>query len=702
MSLLTEKLIAGNLITSQQLSDARDKQLGAKKSLPDLLIEMGFVKEEDLLGVASEVFRLPVVDLEKEEIDPLAVRIVPFEIAKRYCIFAFRRLADTLILATSDPQDILALEDVGISTKMKIKCVLAVKSQITRSIERHYHADDTVYDIFKNFSGNLDAFLAQGRQSPDEIVYEDKAPEEASPVVRLISLLLSDALKNRASDIHIEPQEKYVLIRYRIDGDLREILKVPVTLALSLANRIKIISGLDIAENRKPQDGRASIVAVNRRVDLRISVIPTHYGEKVELRILDPQEAMVRLDKIGFSSQELELFTGTIHRPQGIILVTGPTGSGKTSTIYAALNSIKDQKKNIMTIEDPIEYLIEGVNQIQVNPVKEVTFAQGLKSILRQDPNVILVGEIRDFETAEIAFRSSLTGHLVFSTLHTSSSVGTITRLLDIGVEPYLMSSSLIFIVAQRLVKCICKDCREEYVPDKKLTDRFRVYIDSLHIDRFSRGKGCRHCDYSGYFGRTAIFELLKISDEIKSIINGKFSEGEILNAGLREGLLLLVEAGIKKVAEGITTLEEVARVAEILEIETAKALPGQTHEHKRILIADDEEDILRVLEKRLKDAGLEVIKARDGEELVERALREKPDLIITDVTMPKMNGFEATKILRSRLETAALPILMLTARQDKESELKGIDIGADDYMTKPFDHEKLLARVKMLLRRGL
>lgn len=683
MSLLTEKLIKERLITPEQLNDAKDKQLGAKKPISDLLVEMGFVREDDIIRAASEVFQLPVLDLDKEGIDPSVTKIVPYEIAKRYGVFPVTSSHDTLLLATSDPQDIVAQDDISIRTKMKIKCVLAAKSQIAACIDKYYHADDMMYDIFKNFSVNM------------------PGKDEIGPVTRLVDLMLSDAVKNRASDIHIEPRENHILVRYRVDGDLRDILKIPSALAPSLVIRIKVIAELDIAETRKPQDGRASITISDRKVDLRIAIIPTHYGEKLVLRILDPREARIQLDKIGFNPDDLGSFAQALRRPQGIILVTGPTGSGKTSTIYAALNFIKNQKKNIMTIEDPIEYLIENITQIQVNPIKELTFAQGLKSILRQDPNVILVGEIRDFETAEIAFRSSLTGHLVFSTIHTNNSVSTITRLLDIGLAPYLISSSLIVIVAQRLVKCICKNCIQEYTPEKDLMERFRVYIETFHIKKFFRGRGCKSCDYTGYFGRTGIFEFLTISEEIKNIIVGKFSEGAVLNAARNGRFKTLAEAGLMKVAEGITTLEEAAAVTAALDLEIGLAKPAQERQHKKILIADDEEDILQMLEKRIGDAGFEIVKARDGEELVELALREKPDLIVTDITMPKMNGFEATKLLKSRLETAVIPILMLTARQDKESELKGIDLGADDYMTKPFDHEKLVARIRMLLRRS-
>jgi len=385
-----------------------------------------------------------------------------------------------------------------------------------------------------------------------------------------------------------------------------------------------------------------------------------------------------------------------------MVLVAGPTGCGKTSTLYAALNSVKSETKNIITVEDPIEYLISGVTQMQINPVKDVTFANTLRSVLRQDPNVILVGEIRDKETAEIAFRASLTGHLVFSTVHTNNSVSSVTRLLDIGLEPYLISSSLVLITAQRLIRLICPHCKEKYTPDKKLMDKFKIYIDKFGVKEFYRGRGCEQCGFSGFSGRSAIFELLKMSEKIKGLISAKASEESIFKEALKSGLRPLAESGIEKVAKGITALEEIAKVVEVVEEREVAGIRREVRKTPKILAADDEEDILKVLEKRLSSAGYEVIKARDGKEAVEYAVKERPDLIVMDVLMPNMDGFAATKLLRSKLETATIPILMLTAKKDKKSEIKGLDYGADDYMTKPFDKDKLLARIKMLLKRAV
>ncbi len=660
------------------------KQIGAKKPVHELLVDMGFLKEEDLLKTASRIYKMPLSDLGQETIDPEALRLLTREIAKRYGVFPVRREEDVLVLAMSNPQDLMAMEQVRMRTKLKVKPTLCTKSDINKAINKYYQTDDSIYDILKNV--------------PDVAPFEIIREEENGEVV-IDQSSMKDALKARASEIHIKPEENQVKVRYRIGGDLRNIMEIPAQLQVELAARIKILAGMDVVEKRKPQDGRLKLLFQDRKIDLRIATIPTAHGEKVEIRILDPKAMKVDLDNVGFDPQSLQKYKNHIVKPQGMVLVTGPTGSGKTTTLYATLNYIKCETKNIVTIEDPIEYLIEGINQTQINPAKDFLFSTALRSFLRQDPNVIFVGEIRDRETADIAFRASLTGHLVLSTLHTNSAVASITRLLDLGLEPYLIASSLAAVVAQRLVKKICPHCKEEYTPDPSELEKIRSYLDKVSTPRFYRGKGCEECGFTGFFGRMPILELLEISEAIKAMIERKASANEILTEARREGLKPLSTAAIEKMLEGHTTLDELARVI-VLEEDEVSRMAAKRGERPRILIVDDEEDILRALEKRLMMANCDVIKARDGSEGLLLAFQEKPDLVITDVTMPKMNGFELTKQLRSSLETAVIPIIMLTARHDKESELKGIDAGADDYIIKPFDHDKLLARLRMLLRR--
>ncbi|MDP8259769.1 MAG: ATPase, T2SS/T4P/T4SS family [Candidatus Gygaella obscura] len=700
MSLLTDSLIKEGLITKEQFEDAKIKQKGAQKPIQDLLIDMGFVNEDDLLKISSRMFNQPVVDLEKEKLDVNVLKLIPYELAKRYGVFALRKDSDHVLIATSDVQNVVVLDDIRAITKQNLKAILCKKSQVNEFIEKSYNFDDSLYDILKNFKDDVKIELIKDENEELVSVNRHEKQNHTSPTVKLTSLIINDAVKKRASDIHIEAQEKISKVRYRIDGDLRNIMDVPGSVHPALISRIKVLSGLDITETRKPQDGRAKISLNGKRIDLRISTIPTFHGEKLEIRVLDPEEAKIELSRIGFDENEIKLYKEAIASPQGIILITGPTGSGKTSTLYATLNSIKAENKNIVTIEDPIEYLIEGVNQMQVNPAKDVTFANGLRSLLRQDPNVILVGEIRDKDTAEIAFRSSLTGHLVFSTLHTNNAVSSITRLFDIGLEAYLVASSLILVVAQRLVKLICPECKEEYKPNGKLLEDFKKYIDNLKIDKFYRAKGCKKCGYSGYFGRTAAFEILKINDKLKDLITAKSPEHVILNEAQNAGSNSLTLSAMKKVKEGIVCIEDVAKIIGVAEKDKVIQKSVETGEKLKILVSDDEEDLLMLVKKRLEAAGYYIILSRDGEELVELAYNKKPDLIITDVTMPKLNGYEAINALKTSLETASIPIIMLTARQDKDSEIKGIDVGADDYITKPFDKDKLLARIKMLLRR--
>lgn len=707
MPALLKELIKEDLITQEQINDARDKQIGAKKPIHELLVEMGFLSEKDLVNVSSRIFKMPILNWDEEKVDASVLKLISYDKAKRYGVFPLSQTGSTLSLAMSDPHDIVALDDLKLFTKLKIKPVLSTKSNIKEYIEKYYHLNDALYDLLKNITNNPTVELAESGRKGYDI---DGAVGEHSPIIRLINIMLSDALRMRASDVHIEPQEESVNVRYRIDGQLRNIMSVPHESSALFLARIKVLAQLDIAEKRKIQDGRSRIIVDGNQIDLRISTVPTFYGEKAVIRLLDPNAGTVKLKTI-VSKKDFDTFSEAAERPQGIILITGPTGSGKTTTLYAILNHVKGETKNIVTIEDPIEYLISGINQIQVDPVRNVTFASGLRGILRQDPNIILVGEIRDRETADIAFRASQTGHLVFSTLHTNSSVATVARLMDIGLEPFLIASSVILIVAQKLVRLICPHCKSEYTPDEKMLSRFKGYIDRHGSMKFFRGDGCEQCNFTGYLGRVGIFEILKINADLKKLISEKASEDAIFREARKNGLETLAEAGVRKVAEGLTTLDEILNAADISdEIMDDADVPEEVSESEqpkeddgnpRILIADDEADIRKILAKRLTVAGYEVVTAVNGREAVGIALGEQFDLIVMDVMMPVMGGFEAVKILRSKLRTASVPIVMLTAKKDKESELEGLDCGADDYITKPYDKDKLLARIKMLLKKS-
>lgn len=701
MSKITNELIRKKLITPEQLEDARYKRIGAKKPLHEVLIDMGFIKEKDLLNVASEVFGVAASPIKAERFDPEVLSAIPYEVAKKYGVFPLRKEESALLIATGDPQNIVALDDLRSITGMGIRPILTSSSDIKDYTEKYYQADESIYNLVKNIVEEKDKVEVK-KESPQQIVHDPNGFSiGSSPVVRIVNLILSEAVKTRASDIHIEPFERYTEVRYRVDGLLKNIMKLPNNMSNTVIARVKILAELDIAEKRKPQDGRLKISIGGNRVDLRVSSIPVFYGEKIVIRVLDPRQTKVNIKDLGLMGEELELLKEAVRRTQGMILITGPTGSGKTSTIYAALADVNGETVNIITIEDPVEYQIEGINQIQVNPAKNLNFSTGLKSILRQDPDVIFVGEIRDYETAEMAFRSSLTGHLVFSTLHTNNAIATVARLKDMGVEPYLTSSSIILIVAQRLVRLVCNNCREVYEPEARVLNRYKPYLKKLGVREFYRGAGCEECGYSGFRGRTAIFEMLEFNDKIRDLIMKNASEMDILIEARKNRFSTLVESGIIKVARQITTLEEIDRTTE-MSGEANIILPDSDEIFStRILIADDEEGIRTILEKRLIFAGYEVLIANNGREAVGMAFKEKPDLIIMDIMMPEMDGIEATRRLRKSLETASIPILMLTAKNDKQSELEGIDAGADDYLTKPFDADKLLARIKMLLRRA-
>jgi type IV pilus assembly protein PilB len=754
---LIDVLLEEQLITQEQLTDAQQKQSGSKKKpLQDVLVEMGFVSNDQIAEVFSKILEMPLFEINTETVDSEIVKLLKPDLLSRYSVYPVKIDNGKLILAMSNPRDLRALEEIGWIINMPIAPVLVSRTEILKKLDGTHVNDEAINNLIDNVAQvsviqelkpveEVTASMPLENKPTVELkalgIPEFKPPDEAnaqeimidmekkekhilptanmpleyqmllqseSPTVKLVNLVLSDAIKARASDVHLEPREQSIDVRYRIDGDLKNILQVPMKFHPKIVARVKILSNLDITQNMSPQDGRIQLMLDNRKIDFRVSTVPTFYGEKVVIRILDSQAAKVDLDVLGFDPKEKELFVDAVKSPQGMVLVTGPTGSGKTSTLYAALNFVKNESTNIVTIEDPIEFINEGINQIQVNPGRGVTFASGLRSILRQDPNVILVGEIRDKETADIALKASITGHLLLSTLHTNSCVATITRLADIGMEYFQIASALILVVSQRLVKTICPNCKAEYVPDENFKQQFADEIKHYKIEKLFKGKGCAQCNFSGYKGRIAVFEALKITESLKNVIARGAPEEEIYKEAYKNGFKRLMDQGIEKAITGVTTLEEVVKHLGNVEKEkeskaaedTPQAPSLDPNRKRKILLVDDEDDIRKILGKYLQMGGYEVIQAVNGKEAIEKAIKEKPDLIITDLMMPVMDGLEEVKILRSSMETAVIPIIMLTARQDKESELSGINAGADDYMTKPFDKDKLLARVGMLLKR--
>src|SRR6185503_2227300 len=502
-----------------------------------------------------------------------------------------------------------------------------------------------------------------------------------------------------------------VVVRQRVDGLLRAGLTIPRRLQDQMISRLKIISGMDITERRKPQDGRSRLRFEGRRIDLRVATLPTQFGEKIVIRFLNPDSAIRGMDDLGLSEGNLALMRDFMSRPQGFVLVTGPTGSGKTSTLYSAIASVKSPSNNILTLEDPIEFQLAGINQTQINVRAGMTFANGLRSILRQDPNIILVGEIRDLETAEVALQAAQTGHLLLSTVHTNDAPATITRLIDLGVAPFLIASSLVGILGQRLVRRPCQSCAEPYEPSPELVAKVGG-ADRLPAGaKWMKGLGCEACTKSGYKGRIALHEVLAVTDEMRSLIATNALEPAIRKAARRGGMRTLLEDGILKASQGLTTLEEVVRIApvdEALVDEAAAAAPGEsasvnpaTGAKRRILIVDDSPTILQVVRYFLELDGFEVLAAENGDQGLEIARTEVPDLIVSDVAMPGMSGTTMVRALRRDPRTSHIRVLMLTSEGGVDQEAEGLEAGADDYVLKPVEPRRLAARVKVVLARG-
>ncbi|PMC37155.1 type II secretion system protein GspE [Bacillus sp. UMB0899] len=542
---LGDLLIDSGLITEEQLQSAlAEKQKGQR--LGDALLERGYITEQQLIEVLEFQLGIPHVSLYRFPFDQKLIKLVPKEMAKRNLLIPIKVEGDKLFVAMADPMDFFAIDDLRLATGFQIETAIASKDDILRTINKYYEIDDNMSDIMNQLTVQ------------DE-VQEEKITSDDSPVVRLVNQILQNAVQQKASDIHIDPQETKLLIRYRVDGILKNERTFPKHMQSVLIARLKIMSNLDITEHRVPQDGRIKMHIDFHPIDLRVSTLPTIYGEKIVMRILDLGSTLNDLNKLGFNRLNLQRFKELIESPTGILLITGPTGSGKSSTLYAALNHLNSEEVNIITIEDPVEYQLEGINQIQVNTNIGMTFAKGLRSILRQDPNIIMVGEIRDRETADVAVRASLTGHLVLSTLHTNDSLGTITRLVDMGVEPFLVASSLTGVVAQRLVRKVCRDCAQEQPATQREIEIFAKR--GLTIDRVVRGRGCGTCNMTGYKGRIAIHELLVLNDEMKRVIMNNEPFSKLREIAIKHKTIFLIDDGLLKVKQGFTTTEEILRV---------------------------------------------------------------------------------------------------------------------------------------------
>ena len=532
---LSQVLLKNMLVTKKDLERAKDIQAKEGGSLSNVLVKEGMLDENDLISVMSSTFNIPAINLSKYKIEKDAVSLIPEKMARQYCVIGICKLTNTLVVAVADPLNIFVMDDLKMLTKLNIEPVLSTQTDILRTIDKFYVSEnEALSDIMK---GGEEGGVEIVDVTKEEFDIGDAVLEgETPPIVKIVNLVLLEALKKRASDIHVEPEENDVRVRYRIDGNLQEALKIPKKNQNAVLARLKIMSGMDITESRLPQDGRFKIRAHRKEVDFRVSALPTSFGSKMVLRALDKSNLSIGLDKLGFSEYVLAGFKEAIAKPFGMILVTGPTGSGKSTTLYSIINQLNTSERNIITIEDPVEYQVEGVTQIQANSDIGLTFASGLRSLLRQSPDVIMIGEIRDAETADIAIKASLTGQLVLSTLHTNDATTAITRLADMGVEPFLIASSLIFIAAQRLCRVICHGCN-------------------------GKGGKCEKCSSTGYYGRRAILEVLSIDDKIREMVIDHSSTDDIKSYATSQGMKTLREDAMEKHKTGVTTMEEVTRV---------------------------------------------------------------------------------------------------------------------------------------------
>jgi type IV pilus assembly protein PilB len=543
---LGDILLEMSIITEAQLEGVLQVQKTTKVRLGELLIEQGLVTEQQIIEILEFQLGIPHISLVRYKIDPQIVRLIPEDLARRYAAIAVRRDRQRLTVAMADPLDFYAIDDLRLSTGFSIDAAISSKDEIESFIERYYGISDSVDEL-------------KTTVVKDEAL-ESQVTDEDAPIVRLVNQIIQQGVHLRASDIHVDPSPNGVKIRYRVDGILQTEQILPVYMHSILTARIKIMAQMNIAEKRLPQDGRIEAEVNYRTIDIRVSTLPTAYGEKSVLRLLDRRNALFDIEQLGMSDNNSDLFKKMIHSPGGIVLLTGPTGSGKSSTLYAALKTIATDDKNVITIEDPIEYQIPGVNQMQVQHAIGLTFARGLRSILRQDPDIIMVGEMRDAETAEVAVRAALTGHLVMSTLHTNDAVTSIVRLSDMGIEPFLIASSLVGVVAQRLVRRVCQECAEKYIPsdyeEKWLSNR------GFSVNQLVRGRGCSYCHKTGYQGRLAIQELLPVDDAIRGMILERKPDAAFRTYVKEQGIHLMLHDGLNKAAAGLTTIAEVLRVA--------------------------------------------------------------------------------------------------------------------------------------------
>jgi type II secretory ATPase GspE/PulE/Tfp pilus assembly ATPase PilB-like protein/CheY-like chemotaxis protein len=725
------------LLSDEAVKALRDEE-GPAASLWETLVQRKLASDDQILGAISARFRFAVADLAKP--DPKLVATVPEQLARRFNVVPVRQTDSYLEVATANPFDIDAEKMLAFATGREVRMLLGSPSKIRATLDEMYRETETA--VSRLLEGITGAFeVEQIKEEEEAAASEEQASQR--PILRLVDGMIADGIGNRASDIHIEPVEGGVVVRYRIDGVLRQAMKIPKNAGVPLISRIKIMSGLDIADRLRPQDGRARVSVNGEPVDLRISTLPASHGEKVVIRVLNQKATTLALDSLGLAEDEQKSIRSLLGHKEGIILVTGPTGSGKTTTLYSALRAVQGTGVNIVTVEDPVEYRLgENIVQVQVNEKAGLTFASALRSILRQDPDVVLVGEIRDKETAQIALQASLTGHLVLSTLHTNDAPNTVTRLVDIGMEAYKIAPALRGIVAQRLMRRLCKHCRIEATePVSERLARFVPPGVTLY-----QGVGCSDCSMTGYRGRFSIVEVLTMTPELERRIADGATAEKIAEAARAAGMRSLFGSALRHVLSGESTLEELMRVTEP-PLETVAAppppapagrpgrkgraapppeepepaaapefsmdmdlleepaavdgiQPGGRGQGACVLLVEDEEQLRRVMKDLLQREGYKVAEARDGIQALDEVDRFAPDVIILDLNLPGLDGYGVLAQLRSRPATREIPVMVLTAKGDEDNEVRVFELGADDFVTKPFRARSLTARLEAVLGR--
>ncbi len=702
-------LMHSGVLTKEQLDKALEIQAAGsdsgrhkRKRLGKILVELNFVSEDQLANALSLQLDLPRVDLGSVKIADDVIQLVTRESAEAGILIPYAREAKRLMVAMSDPLDFMSMDDVRFRTGLEVSAAVATESAILNAIERYYKVEEAVENILRMGSDATDVEFLK------EIEDEGEAPQalqqlsQTAPIVKLVTTVIMDAIKRRATDIHIEPRESHVQVRYRVDGNLQDMLKLPKRVQASVVSRIKILGNMDIANRMSPQDGNAKMRYEKNHVDLRISTLPAVFGEKVVIRILDRSRGLLPLAKLGVPDILIKKLQEAGSKSQGMIIVTGPTGSGKTTTLYAFLQWLQDPAINIITVEDPVEYSIPGITQVSVREQSGLGFPAFMRSALRQDPDIILVGEVRDLETAEIAIRASLTGHFVLTTLHTNDTVSTVLRLIDLGVQPFLVSSSLSGIVAQRLVRRICTNCRVEMpYPAGDLPPEFP------QLPKAYKGRGCSNCDYTGFRGQVGVYEYLDVNSQMKRLIANNSPEGVLREEALKMGMISLFEDAWRKVAEGVTTISEVMGKVPYFGTATAPAvnltpspesLPASPEPLGSVVLVDGDAEDVNLVQSALESQGYRMI-AADWPGAYETICRENPDAIVLNLDQPDANWEDLGKKLLRRLSTVTIPILLLKSGAEWTLEIEGLRNGAAGVLRRPLNPAELLAHLDDALR---